>query len=191
MARALYKREWRKKAKNVKRYNKPLSEFLRLKHVNIYDEYNEFFERLDRQNPSARDLTKTETFRRWKKTLKEESITISEPPVTLNTYFIQESAQSSTATATIVRAEQEILYETHLDPLSQVVQDVVVSHNVDPIQINQADDIIDQIIEELEQEEAIQQMINVENQDENTDEGIGLNIEDEVGNLFDFDEADF
>ena len=192
MSLAEYKRDWRKKAKQLKRFNKPLGEFLKLKHVGVYDEYCEFFKTLDQQNPSAKDLTKTHAFKVWKENLKQEeedeNITTCEAPITLNTYFIKDPEPMQSPT--IACAEQEIIYQAGLDPLSEAVQDVIVAHNIAPIDINQApaDDIIDQIINELEQEEALQPLLNEENDEQNTDEGIGLNLEDEVGDVFDFDE---
>ena len=126
----------------------------------------------------------------------------------LNTYFFQQSPQPGTET--VVRAEQEVIYET-VDPLTALVQDVIVSHGTEQNQLNEADDIVDQIIADLEQDESVHQLNEADDiayqiiadleqdeavrhllHDENHDhdEGIGLNLEDEIGELFDFGEDD-
>ena len=55
-----------------KRFGGVLKEFIRIKYDNIYEEYLEFFQLLDEENPDIRDLTRTPMFRKWVKTIQEE-----------------------------------------------------------------------------------------------------------------------
>ena len=64
-------RNWRQQTSQKKRFGGTLEEFIRIKYGNIYEEYLEFFQRLD-ENPNIRDLTRTPMFRKWVKSIKEE-----------------------------------------------------------------------------------------------------------------------
>ena len=59
-----YLREWRKRSQNEKRFNKPLREYMELKYRDQYNEYCRFFKTLIENHPSAKDLTRTSTFRK-------------------------------------------------------------------------------------------------------------------------------
>ena len=75
ITREEYKKQWRRKNKQDKRFNKPLNEYLKLKYENIYNEYCIFYKSLDEANPTAKDLTKTTAFINWKESLKGEADT--------------------------------------------------------------------------------------------------------------------
>ena len=224
MSRAEYKKEWRRKNNEDRRFNRPLNEYLKLKHSHIYNEYCTFFKTLDEENPTAKDLTRTTTFRKWKqhlkgKTSEDEQIEnvytegdendstdeFDEPVIKLNTYFIKDPEAVQDESVTFTAAEQELILQETVqvepDPLTEAVQELI-SPNTEGINIefDQADNIIAEIINGLEQEEAIRELLNAEEnnellhpQHEDLDEGIGLNLEDEIGyEPFDFyQEIDF
>ena len=64
---AKYARGWRKYNCEQKRFNKPLREFMELKYRDIFNEYHWFYKLLDEKHPDSKDLTKTKTFKEWKK----------------------------------------------------------------------------------------------------------------------------
>ena len=138
-------------------------------------------------------------------------------PVKLVTYIIQDpEVQAEPVTFTeVVQETVNIIHdpEVEAEPVTftEVAQETVTegpeSVQVDPfiaavqelfspaingedinIEFNQADNIIAEIINSLEQEDAVRDLLNVQenNQpDQDQDEGIGLNLEDEI-EPFDF-----
>ena len=184
--RATYCRQWRELSREKKRFNTPLKEYIQMKYENIYDEYCLFYKGLDEQHPAARDLTKTSTFRKWKKQfLKQE-------PGESELEDEQENlAVEADRTEPFVARVEDLPVETdrpELDMLSTVVQETLPGGNY--VNINEAanvDNIIQQIINDLEQDEAIQDILNQPVDDElvqpnyqEEDEGIGLNVETEL-----------
>ena len=65
--RAIYSREWRVNNREKKRFNTLLSGYISVKYHCIYNEYGEFYNSLNQVHPEVRDLTKTATFKKWKK----------------------------------------------------------------------------------------------------------------------------
>ena len=178
-SRMVYKRNWRQKVKKTRRYRKTMEEFLKIKHVNIYSEYGEFFNILDTENPSARDLTKTDTLKKWKKGIQQAE---NQETVTLNTYYIR-SPEAQQASPIIERAEQEIIEN---DPLTQAMNDVIqLQAIIDPADMDEGriDEIVEQIIRDLEGDEDVNNILN-----STEDEGIGLNADEDLENvLIDYD----
>ena len=60
-------REARWRATNTarKRFDVPLREFIKIKYEDIYNEYSQFYRRLDKKYPSVRDLSTTRMFKKW------------------------------------------------------------------------------------------------------------------------------
>ena len=58
-------REWRATNTLKKRFDGPLKEYIKIKYSGIYDEYSEFYQRLDKEYPNVRDLSKTRMFKKW------------------------------------------------------------------------------------------------------------------------------
>ena len=65
--RTAYCRQWRKITYNEKRFNKVLREYMEIKYKDIFNEYTDFYKSLDEVHPEAKDITKTKTFKQWKK----------------------------------------------------------------------------------------------------------------------------
>ena len=80
--RNIYSRQWRKDAYNEKRFNKGLREYLEIKYIDIFNEYVRFYDMLNEAHPEAKDITKTKTYKQWKKSQQGnvESPESSEPP---------------------------------------------------------------------------------------------------------------
>ena len=205
--RNTYTREWRKSSYKEKRFNKPLREFMELKYRDTYNEYCWFYRSLDEQHPSSKDLTKTVTYKNWKrrqlncessddetKTAEAETEPIeaeTEPieaetelteaetePIEAETEPIEAKTEPTEAETEPARAESD-----HPDILSVALEETLPP-GINSIDINQIDNIIQQVINELEQEEAVRELLNNEGlvhphyQDE--DEGIDLDVESEL-----------
>ena len=185
--RAEYKKEWRRKNREDKRFNKPLNKYLKLKYGDIYDEYCTFFKTLDEENPTTKDLTKTTTFKKWEQQLNENDSAdeFNEPTIKLNTYYLN-GPEAETVTAVI---QEEISRETIQDDDDEGNNETIQDDEGNNME-QQADNIIEQIINEVEIDQAVHEILNAmgdEPQHEDlVDEGIGLNLEDEIVDPFDF-----
>ena len=71
--RAIYSRQWRKKVYGEKRFNKGLRQYLEIKYRDIFNEYVRFYSTLNEAHPDAKDITKSKTYRKWKKEHQTES----------------------------------------------------------------------------------------------------------------------
>ena len=67
-----YCRQWRKNTHAKKRFDKGLHIYLETKHKVIYDQYVYFYNSLNEVHPEAKDITKTKTFKTWKKGYQTE-----------------------------------------------------------------------------------------------------------------------
>ena len=134
-SRAIYARQWRESSYKDKRFNKPLKEYIELKYDEIYSEYCSFFKSLDEEHPSAKDLTKTRKYKKWKRQLlKHQSSQSEDESDTIDDQTERDPAQPDVLTVAIQGT------------LSPVVDEI----NID---INEADNAIQQIINELEQDD--------------------------------------
>ena len=238
-SKATYKKKWRKQNYEEKRFNRMLKEYLRVKYENTFEEYCSFYLAVKEENPDAKDLTKTKTFRKWKRDaeaakapVKLVTYTIKDPELQSETVsfsgVVQEELHDETITFSgFVQDEHEIVThpEVEQEPaqrqgpemneepiniefdqaddiianiINDLEQDEAVRNtlnaqemNEEPINIefDQADDIIANIINDLEQDEAVRNMLNAQENDQpqDADEGIDLNVEDELEYvLFDF-----
>ena len=57
-------RRWRATNTLKKRFDGPLKEYIKIKYSEIYDEYSELYQRLDKRYPNVRDLSRTPMFRK-------------------------------------------------------------------------------------------------------------------------------
>ena len=201
-SKAVYKQQWRRQNYEEKRFNKMLKEYL-----SVYREYNSFYLAVKEENPNAKDFTKTKTFRKWKR-----DVEAAKAPVKLVTYVVKDpELQAETVTFSGVVEEElhdetiafsgfvqdrhkivthpEVEQEPDKDPdsFSAAVEEPFspeMNGEPDNVEFNQAGDIIASIINDLEQDDAVRNMLNVQD----ADEGIGLNVEDELEYApFDFD----
>ena len=223
--RAIIAREWRGNNRERKYFNGLLNGYISAKYSDIYNEYTEFFNSLKRCHPKSRDLTKTKTFKKWRKELlsNEESNVLStqlhDEPFEDRVNVSPQSAVSSTAedetspsediphrnhpepyedrvnvppqSAVSSTAEDEtspsedIPRRNHPEPdiLSCVVEEILPEN---PVNINDVDRIINDIINDLQQDQEIQNILWNEDDElvgphyEEEDEGIGLNVSTEL-----------
>ena len=204
-SRAIYARQWRESSYKDKRFNKPLKEYIELKYDEIYSEYCSFFKSLDEEHPSAKDLTKTRKYKKWKRQLlKHQSSQSEDEPDTIDDQTERDPAQPDVLTVAIQETLSPVV-NIDINEAANITQqttnefeqdDTTVQETLSPvvdeinIHINEADNIIQQIINELEQDAAIRDLINAENNGElvhphyeDEDEGIGLNVEVELQNI--------
>ena len=208
--RATYIREWRKINHNQKRFNKPLREYMELKHRDNYNEYCQFFKTLDENHPTAKDLTKTSTYKKWK---RQQMRCEASDDETTETELTQNESETEIGPAEPVEPENEHAEpeNEHPDVLTAALQETVEPENehaepenehpdvltaalqetfppdIDNIDINEANDIIQRLIYEFEQDEALRGLLNNENNDElvhplyqDDDEGIVLDVVTEL-----------
>ena len=199
--KAIEARRWRVTTALKKRFDGPLREFIRLKHTEIYNEYNEFYIHLDKENPSVRDLTKTKMFKEWVKTRQQHQSPESPtefPPVqteSQNDISLRSIVQETLPEVPPVQTESQndislrsIVQETLPEGIPE---EVSVSLNEILPPVNQQNGVnLQDLINELEQDEAIRNILDpvVDDMFErynaqlttNDDEGIELNIMDEI-----------
>ena len=65
--RNTYCREWRKKIYEQGRFNKVVCEYVEVRYTNVMIECKNLYQILKQTHPDSKDLTKTKTFKRWKK----------------------------------------------------------------------------------------------------------------------------
>ena len=202
---AKYARGWRKDQYTEKRFNKPMKEFLQLKYRDIFNEYQWFYKLLDENHPNSKDLTKTKTFKNWKtRQLNCESSEEEQTQSETNQDEVEaESNQSEVETVrnepefSEVRAHETEQVETsHPDILSVAIDETLPENdNNNNIDIDNIEHIIQEVINELEQDQAVRELLNNEElvhpnyQDE--DEGIDLDVETELAAIiepFDYEE---
>ena len=63
--KALKERNFRKREKDRKRFEKPLRVFLEYKYKTIYEEYEQLFNLMVTNHPNKRNLVSTKTFKNW------------------------------------------------------------------------------------------------------------------------------
>ena len=191
-----YLREWRKNTQKEKRFNKPLREYMELKHRDHYNEYCHFFKTLIENHPAAKDLTRTSTYKKWKR--RQLNCEASDTETTET-----ETTETETKPTEPFEPEAEIAPPEHVesqaepeneypDILTMAVQETLPPDNID---INQLDNRIQQIIDELEQNDALRGLFNEDQLVQDADEGIALDVESELEAIiepFDFElEVDF
>ena len=175
-----YVRQWRKNTQEERKFDKGLREFMKIKYRDQYNEYFHFFEMINEHYPTAKDVTKTKTFKKWKTSQ-------------LNCEDIKEETAEIPVQAEIPPPEDmELPVQAEIPPPEDIelpvqdYQDAAV-REVGNVEINQADDQIQQIINELEQDEALRGVLN---QVQGADEGIALDVEVELQEIiepFDFE----
>ena len=223
--KAVAARKWRATNTLKKRFDGPLKEFIKIKYVDIFNEYSEFYQHLDKENPNVRDLSKTRTFRNWIKNVrKQQESQQARGSDQEESQQARVSDQGELSTQVQdhpshqVQDEPVHLQESRPNILSLAINEIMpegipkqVSASLNehlPEVTHQHDETLfrenlDQIINELEQEQAVRDILNpvvdeiierynVEVTTDN-DEGIELNFTDELDlQPFDYNlEVDF
>ena len=158
--KAVREREARIRMKNEKRFNTPLNHFIRHKYGAIYNEYVELYKRMDTLHPRRRDLTRSKTFKEW-----QESTT----------------TKATTACENLQGSEETLSEETAVTArLDQNIEETLGEENINENNPQADADLrqqIDAIVSELIQDEGMREIFEQPEQD---DEGIELNIFDEI-----------
>ena len=158
---------------------------MELKHRDNYNEYCQFFKTLDENHPTAKDLTKTSTYKKWK---RQQIRCEASDDETTETDLTQNESETEIGPAEPVEPENEHAEpeNEHPDVLTAALQETLPP-DIDNIDINEANDIIQRLIYELEQDEALRELLNNENNDElvhpryqDEDEGIDLDVVTEL-----------
>ena len=187
--RAVEAREWRVGLRQRRRFNTLLNGYMSVKHEKIYDEYSQFFQSLDQSHPEARDLTKTKTYKKWKKEqLAAKEVNVEWTEEDQQDEDIQANDEDEDLTnkeAIVERAEEDQQGEgmqanDETDILSVAVEEILPQN---PMNIYDVDSIINDIVNELQQDEEIRNVLDdqlVHPNYEDEDEGIGLNTQTEL-----------
>ena len=203
-------RQWRSKTRQNKRFDGTLKEFIKVKYNGIFDEYVQFYNMLNKRHPNSRLLYKTRTFRKWARTVQEDQTTESGSEEIQDGRTVEVQLDSCQDEAT--QNQLDISYEDQapqLDIISVALQQALSEVPVpDQEALLHDNNAVEAIINELEQDEAIQAILdpvvddilnghnnefddilnnNEVNQDD--DEGIGLNLVDEIE--FDIEPLDY
>ena len=170
-----------------------MREYFQLKHRDEYNEYCHFFKSLQQKHPNVKDLTKSSTYKNWKRrqlnceTSDEETEPVAEqieaepPAEQIETEPAAEQIDAEPAAEQIETEPVAEQIETEsTDPLTAAMQETLPPY-IENMSIDQAENIIQQIIYELQQDDVAQGIFNDgEVTQDNDDEGIALDIETEL-----------
>ena len=78
LSRVQQMRAFRKNRKEKRRFESPLRQFVEIKYKDIFNEYIDLYQKMNDENPNKNDLTKTETFKNWKKQQQLDTDTLSQ-----------------------------------------------------------------------------------------------------------------
>ena len=152
-----------------------------------YNDYCHFFKELNENHPAAKDLTKTSTFREWKK--RQLNCVETDTGTETETF---EPEEGEIAPPDRQPPDTQAEPEEYLDILEAPV------HEIQPpaIDINNLDDRIQQIIDNLQEDDAQRRLLNEDDHlAQDADEGIELDVETELQAIiepFDYElEIDF
>ena len=212
-------RRWRATNTARKRFDVPLREFIKIKYKDIYNEYSQFYRRLDKKYPSVRDLSTTGMFKKWvrgdqqlesqqtpdEREIPDEPVHQESQPHIYQREIPDKAVQQESQHDILTLAINETLHE------HSVIQELLpegipeqVSSSLRPVlpEINPHENI-EEIVNELEQDEAVRNILNpiVDEMIDrynvqistDADEGIELNFIDEIDlQPFDYElEVDF
>ena len=197
-----YCREWRKKKYEEKRFNKGLHEYLEIKYRDIYNEYNWFYRSLSEQHPNAKDLTKTKTFKAWKKQhlncedIEQENQQQQDEaePTRPNEQENQQQQDEAEPTRPNEQENQQQQdeaeptrpneQENQQDILSEALGGPLSPNNIDRLNIDDLDNMVQRIIDDLQQDESVRDLLNdqelLQPHYRDEDEGIDLDVEIEL-----------
>ena len=176
----------------TKRFNATMKEYIEIKYDAIYEEYCTFYESLASKHPDKKNLLKTSTFRDWKKATIKQSL--QKDGVLSETTFPQneQETEADEDTTSEFGDEEQGRDEQPQDQtesvqavggiLSELVNEMVSDQQlVEVDQIGEVDNIVDEIIAELEVNEAIHGILNNGDDDvQQDDEGIALDFQTEL-----------
>ena len=185
-------RELRRQKSTSRQFNEPLRIFVETKCNDIFQEYNELYNRMLEDESAKKDLTKTTVFKEWlnanggtvqlskgsrKKKLPISSATPESPHVVTGD---QTSALSSQDHGRVQdeASEQDDESEQASTVLTQALRDILDQEVVDmsSADFNLNVEMVAEIFDELQEDRDLRDVLEGANEDE----GIGLNYFDEV-----------
>ena len=89
-------RRWRATNTARKRFDLSLREFVKIKYEDIYNEYSEFYNRLNIQYSNVRNLTTTYMFRKWVKGVQQHKSQQTPNELEIPDESAQQESQSTT-----------------------------------------------------------------------------------------------
>ena len=211
--RNIYIRQWRKDAYNEKRFNKGLHEYLEIKYLNIFNEYVQFYKELNEAHPEAKDITKTKTYKQWKKIQQSEppknaespepprNPESPEPPRNAESPEPPRNAESPEPPRNAESPEPPRNAESpepprNTEPPEQNERDILGEALGEPLlpvanlNIDELDNIVQGMIDELRRDDDVRALLDNEElspppQHREDDEGIAMDMEVEIDNLYD------
>ena len=186
--KAVNERGLRSRVRSERRFNNPLKLFIQHKYNAIYEEYVQLYNVMATKHPRRRDLATSATFKEWKSACFPTETTATtvqtSSPDIINQAF-QEAVTEVAASIEHLPSQQNH-YENTDRPLSPPEQNTHqnLEHLPPPPEpnlIDQADDIINELMQDGPVRNLLEQPAE--------DEGIELNIFDEIE--FDIEPFDF
>ena len=218
--KAIEARRWRINAKEKKRFNKFVTEYVRFKHHDIYDECHQLYKVLDEKHSESHDLTKTRTFRRMIEDLKDQSSSpvqdlVDEPNTSSSPVqdLVDEPNTSSSpvqdlgdepapnATLPVQDLVDEPGPSESSNILTEAIQETLAAHNYMNIdEIQNIDNVINEIINDLEENDAVRGILDAAvddavrdmfDDDQDQNEDEGIGLNLEEEVLFDVEPFDY
>ena len=193
MSRVQQMRAFRKKRKEKRRFESPLKQFVEIKYKDIFNEYIDLYQKMNDENPNKNGLTKTETFKNWKKQQQQlDTDTLSQA--------IRETIGSEVNSNTETHEYNTISNDINNNESPERQDHMVTPQQIDSdnerqeqmLAVHQIDAIVNQMIND----DVLRELLNAgdpldedpQHEDPQGDEGIELNFEDELDiEPFDFE----
>ena len=170
-SKALKERKFRQREKERKRFDGPMRKFLEYKYPNVFQEYTELYNSMNRNHPNVRNLAKTRTFKNF---LNIEDQT---PPTDILTVAIRETMDEE--------LNGEACQEVESEELNGSVESEEAASRLDSGEAaSRLESQIDAIMNQLLNDQDLGNMLGNE-----VDEGIELNVMDEIE--FDIEPFDY
>ena len=199
--KARQSRTYRKNQKEQKRFEAPLREFIEIKYQDIFKEYIELYNQMLAENPEKINLKKTKTFKRWK-TVNQNPNQSDILSRAMNQSGILSGSMSETfekETPALPQCEQAEVEQNEAEQTEQTNSEQEQSETEqqdEGAEQNQADQIedegmiaarqVDQLVNQMIRDDEMRAILEEPQED---DEGIELNIHDELEGIiepFDF-----
>ena len=212
--RVLYCRQWRKISYDEKRFNKTVREYVEIKYKHIFSECTKFYEAIVKTHPEAKDVTKSKTFKQWKKAARVEEMPeparVEEMPEPARVEEIPEPArvEEIPEPARVEEMPEPARVEEMPEParVEEIPEPARVEEMPEParveempeptrnildqalgeLNIDQLDNRVQGMMEDLQQDPAIRALLNNEELFPPLyDEGIDMDLELEIDDVYD------
>ena len=179
-SKAIKLRNERLARRNEKHFNAPLRAFLEYKYPTIYAEYTELYQLMSTTHPERRKLVSKSTFKQWKATNSPVVMACDD----VLTQALQETLTTEILEQNSTQQDSPQITQPHDQDMHPQIQD---SPQDSPQEVENINEQIDNIINQLEMDEAVRNMLEQPNPVE--DEGIVLDPFEEI--LDDIQEFDY